>query len=73
MRVNLRITLVQFITMSSSTRTVSKHQEIVVKYRYMIMNLLYNTFVGHISAAWLVKFPGPEKQGAQNIAYQTDL
>jgi len=37
------------------------------------MNLLYNTFVGHISAAWLVKFPGPEKQGAQNIAYQTDL
>jgi len=35
--------------------------------------LLYNTFVGHISAVWLVKFTDPEKQGAQDIAYQTDL
>jgi len=38
MCVNLRITLVQFITMSSSTRTVSKHQEIIIKYGYLIVN-----------------------------------
>ena len=38
MCVNLRITLVQFITMSSSTGTVSKHQEIIIKYGYLIVN-----------------------------------
>jgi len=38
MCVNLRITLVRFITVSSSTRTVSKHQEIIINYGYLIVN-----------------------------------
>jgi len=37
-RINLRITHVQFAEVSPSTRTIGKHEEIVIKYRYLILN-----------------------------------